>query len=245
MTSRTTGMIKRSLVWQAKRRGVLVFAGAVILFGLGYLCARNDAYEWNPEELFSVYLGGSKGIDLMLVLWLFLNLPVRGFLWQVMLGECEKVERIKTLKYQSRFAVIIVVFLTMAVFAVIYYGTGFGLMWLLTGRVSGAHIVVRAVLTGWEALSFVLLVFLLGRACQKLQHAVFPAVLILEILCSMACGRWGGALRLLPFVQAKSVLQGAHFTDGTALGVSAAILAVLMGITVIVWKREDDGRISG
>lgn len=171
-------MIKRSLAWQLKRRGITVFAGAVILFGLGYLCARNDAYQWEPAELFSVYLGGSGGIDLMLLLWLFLNLPLRGFLWQLMLGECEKVERIKTLKYQSRSAVITMVLLTMAVFAAMYCGIGFGLMWLLTGRVSGVHIVLRAVLAAWEALAFVLLVFLLGRACLKLQQAAFPAVLI-------------------------------------------------------------------
>ena len=238
------GMIKRSLAWQLKRRGITIFAGAVILFGLGYLCARNDAYQWEPAELFSVYLGGSGGIDLMLLLWLFLNLPLRGFLWQLMLGECEKVERIKTLKYQSRSAVIAMVLLTMAVFAAMYCGIGFGLMWLLTGRVSGVHIVLRAVLAAWEALAFVLLVFLLGRACTKLQQAAFPAVLILELVCCMACGAKGGWLRLLPFVQAKSTLQGSYFTDGTALGATTALLAVLAGLTVIVWKREDDGRRS-
>lgn len=53
-------MIKRSLAWQLKRRGITVFAGAVILFGLGYLCARNDAYQWSRQNCFPCIWAGRE-----------------------------------------------------------------------------------------------------------------------------------------------------------------------------------------
>ena len=230
-------VIRRVVIWNFRKTAKTLIILAVCTFLLLYGYAR---WTGDLQELFEVYLGGFQRSALLALLWLLVHLPVEGFLYSNLMDMVNKSFYTKILKYKSKERYLHASLWTLAPQILTYYITGYGLLLILVGRVDMKLIFWQVGLAGLESLNIILAALLISMIDVRWENIAFPAVVIIELVNCILCGKANGIFRFLPFTQGKLLLQKEYFDNGVALVTSLIILCIVLICTAMIWVRKDE-----
>ena len=240
MMNRRNRIAGRVALWNLKTTAGFTVLLSLTSFLLVYLYARGTSYHWQPVQLFTVYLGGFRRVDIFAVLWIAVHVPIQIRLTGQLMNIFNKAYPVRVLKYQNKMAFCRITFTTLIMETMIYYAVGYGVLIAFTGGKGVTTALWQAGLCCIETLNIVSGAFFLGQLFRSWENLAYPAVLVVEFFNTLISGSKEGNARMLPFTQAKLAVQGGSFYNGTALAASLITLGCLILIFVVLWKRKDE-----